>query len=45
MRDVTLAENEVLISFDVSSLFTNVPIVEAVKVIQAKFVENLSLTG
>ena len=35
MTDVTLAEDEVLVSFNVSSLFTIVPIGEAVEVIQA----------
>ena len=34
MRDVCMMEDEVLVSFDVVSLFTNVPIGEAVKVIQ-----------
>ena len=45
MRDVTLAEDEVLVSFDVSSLFTNVPTGEAVKVIQAKLREDDDLAG
>ena len=33
MADVTLAQDELLVSFDVSSLFTNVPVSEAVEVI------------
>ena len=33
MKDVRVAEDELLVSFDVSSLFTNVPIGEAVQVI------------
>ena len=33
MADVTLAQEELLVSFDVSSLFTNVPVNEAVEVI------------
>ena len=36
MRVITLEEEELLVSFDVSSLFTNVPIGEAVQIIQAK---------
>ena len=32
MRDVTLGEDKVLVSFDVSSLFTNVPIGVVVQV-------------
>ena len=43
MRDVTLGEDELLVSFNVSSLFTNVPIGEAVQVIQAKLREDDSL--
>ena len=34
MRDVCMMEDEVLVSYDVVSLFTSVPIGEAVKVIQ-----------
>ena len=34
MRDVWMMEDEVLVTFDVVSFFTNVPIGEAVKVIQ-----------
>ena len=43
MRDVSLAEDEALVSFNVSSLFTNVSIGEAVQVIQAKLREDDSL--
>ena len=44
MRDITVGEDELLVSFYVSSLFTNVPIGEAVQVIQAKLREDDSLT-
>ena len=40
MRDITIEEDELLVSFDMSSLFTNVPIGEAVQVIQAKLRED-----
>ena len=43
MRDITVGDDELLVSFDVSSLFTNVPIGEAVQVIQAKLREDDSL--
>ena len=33
VKDIKLSEDEVMISFDVKSLFTNVPITEAVEVI------------
>ena len=36
MRDITLAEDEVVVSFNMPSLFTNVPIGEVVEVIQDK---------
>ena len=42
-EDVTLGEDEILVSFDVSSFFTNVPIGEAVLVIWAKLREDDSL--
>ena len=35
-RDVCIGNDEMLVSFDVSSLFTNVPVDEAMKVIQKK---------
>ena len=38
MRDITLGEDELLVSFDVSSLFTNVPIGAAVQVILGKMI-------
>ena len=43
MRDITVGGDELLVSFDVFSLFTNVPIGEAVQVIQAKLREDDSL--
>ena len=43
MKDVHLAEDEVLVSFDVVSLFTNVPIGEALQVIQERLREDESL--
>ena len=33
VKDIKLSEDEIMISFDVKSLFTNVPITEAVEVI------------
>ena len=45
MRDITVGEDELLVCFDMSSLFTNVSIGEAVKVIQAKLKEDDSLHG
>ena len=45
MRDITVGEDELLVSFDVSSLFTNVSIGEAVQVIQAKLREDDSPVG
>ena len=41
--DITVGEDELLVSFNVSLLFTNVPIGEAVQVIQAKLMEDDSL--
>ena len=43
MRDVTINPDESLVSFDVSSLFTNVPIGEAVEVIRSKLGEDEDL--
>jgi hypothetical protein len=43
MRDVTVASDESLVSFDVTSLFTNVPIGEAVEVIRGKLREDEDL--
>ena len=40
MRDIRIERNEILVSFDVSSLFTNVPIVEAVDVILSRLRDN-----
>ena len=45
MRDEKLGPDEMLVSFDVSSLFTNVPIQEAVQVIKKKLKEDQSLPG
>ena len=43
MRDEKLGPDEMLVSFDISSLFTNVPIQEAVQVIKKKLKEDQSL--
>ena len=43
MRDITTEEDELLVSFDASSLFTNLPVAEVVQVIQAKLREDDSL--
>ena len=43
MRDIRLERNEILVIFDVSSLFTNVPIVEAVDVIHSRLREDEEL--
>ena len=43
MKDVHLAEDEVLVSFDVVSLFTNVPIGATLQVIQERLTEDESL--
>ena len=43
MRDVTVASDESLVSFDVTYLFTNVPIGEAVEVIWDKLREDEDL--
>ena len=43
MGDITVEEDKLLVSFDVSSLFTNVLIGEVMQVIQAKFREDDSL--
>ena len=43
MRDITVGGEELLVSFDMSSLSTNVPIGEAVQVIQAKLRKDDSL--
>ena len=40
MRDITICSDESLVSFDVTSLFTNVPIREAVEVIRSKLWED-----
>ena len=41
--DVCMAEDEVLVSFDIVSLFTNVPIGEPVKIIQQRLRDNEDL--
>ena len=43
MRDVTIGEDESLVSFDVTSLFTNVPIGEAVEIIRDRLREDEDL--
>ena len=43
MEDVLVDEGETMVSFDVSSLFTNVPIGEAVDIIRARLEEDESL--
>ena len=43
MKDVCLAEDEMLVSFDVVSLFTNVPIEEAVDTIEERLRKDVSL--
>ena len=43
MREEKLGPEEMLVSFDVSSLFTNIPIQEAVQVIKKKLKEDQSL--
>ena len=44
MRDIIIREDELLVSFDVSSFFRKVPIGEAVQAIQVKLREDDSLT-
>ena len=41
MKDVRVEAEEALVSFDVTSLFTDVPIDEAVDVIHRKLMEHL----
>ena len=43
MKDVCIDADEMLVSFDVSSLFTNVPIDEAVRVIRGRLQEDETL--
>ena len=45
IRGIQLENDEVLASFDVSSLFTNVPVNEAVEVIQERLIEDETLQG
>ena len=45
LRDVRVAEDELLVSFDVSSLSTNVPLNEAVQVIQCKLEQDDTLAN
>ena len=45
LQDVRVAEDELLVSFDVSSLFTTVPINEAVQVIQHKLEQDDTLAN
>ena len=44
MRDITIDSDESLVSFDVTSLFTNVPIGEAIDVIRDRLREDEDLT-
>ena len=43
MREVKLSEDESMVSFDVKSLFTNVPIGEALEVVHKGLMENDTL--
>ena len=43
MKDVCLAEDEMLVSFDIVSLFTNVPIDEAVDTIRERLLKDVNL--
>ena len=45
LQDVRVAEDELLVSFDVSSLSTNVPHNEAVQVIQRKLEQDDTLAN
>ena len=45
LQDVWVAEDELLVSFDVSSLFTNVPLNETVQVIQRKLEQDDTLAN
>ena len=45
LQDVRVAEDELLVSFDVSSLSTNVPLNEAVQVIQRKLEQDDTLAN
>ncbi|XP_055837278.1 uncharacterized protein LOC129905735 [Episyrphus balteatus] len=36
IKDIHLRENEVMVSFDVTSLFTNIPIIECIEVIKSQ---------
>ena len=43
VKDIELRSNEVVVSFDVKSLFTNVPVDEAIEVILHKLSEDKAL--
>ena len=45
MRDVCIDKDEMLVRFDISSLLTNVPVDEAMKVIHRKLQQNKTLEG
>lgn len=45
VKDLCITEDELLVSFDVSSLLTNVPTDEAVQVIQHRLTQDNTLAG
>ena len=45
MREQKVAPDETLVSFDISGLFTNIPVPVALEFIQRKFTEHTDKTG